>query len=111
MSKILMVLFSLVLSGPAFAQQVECNQEEKGHFYTGTATIRTINKDGVQIGPIRNHEKTGPVVKDLATCNLSKDMLHSFTGIVPREDSPIKILQQVSYDVKCYAVEYCEIPE
>ena len=112
MNKLLVAVVLAVIAVPAFAQQAECNQEQKGHFYTGTATVRTINKDTLaQVGPIRNHDKTGPVLKDLATCRLTRDMLNAFTGIVPREDSPIRVLQQVSYEVECYAVEYCEIPE
>lgn len=108
MSKILSVLIMLVLSAPVLAQETECTVETRGYYYQGTGTVRTVKPDNVtQIGPLRSFGITSPVHKDLYTCREAVEFLKARTNIVPSADGKIKILQQISYEADCLAVEIC----
>lgn len=117
MYKSISVLAALVLSSSVYAQQVECIQEEKPHYYVATGTVKTTipaplaavltsAEEVVWTNTFRTFGVVSPVHTDLAACNEALDFLKSKRNLPAK--APIHALQSLSYEGECLAVSICQ---
>lgn len=116
MYKSISVLAALVLTNSVYAQQVECIQDAKPHYFVATGTVKTTiptplaavlteAEKVVWTNTFRTFGVVSPVHADLAACNEALDHLKSKRSLPAK--APIHALQSLSYEGECLAVSIC----
>lgn len=116
MKKVLMMVALMLVSVSAMAQQVDCVQSEKEHYYVAEATTKTAMPETLKAvltdkekliwqNTYSNSSVTSIAHKDLAACNNALDFLKAQRAIAPQ--GGIHASQSLSYQGRCFAVEIC----